>query len=350
MFSRNACPAGETFAPGHRSDMTDASGTTKYCYSPLGQLVRKVQKTGNYTYDANGNILNDGVRTYRYNAANRTDQIVHSGITSTMLYNGEGQRVLKTVTQTGQATEYEYYFYDEQGRVIGEYSGSTGALDNEMVYHADLPILAIRPSGVWMIHSDQLGTPRALVGTSGTIAWSWDSAAFGNTLQNSDPDGNLSHVYFDHRFPGQLYDSETQIHYNYFRDYDPSTGRYVQSDPIGLEGGINTYGYANQNPIRFVDPLGLYGTTSCAYYTERCKKDGGLYYCNIAPTVCSRTPDSRWTRCVRKCLQEADSLYCEPKQKNMCGGSDLPCVVNIHQMCWQECIKEGTPPSTQSGF
>jgi RHS repeat-associated protein len=111
-------------------------------------------------------------------------------------------------------------------------------------------------ANVYFVHSDQLNTPRAVTDSGGNLVWNWDSDPFGNASPNEQPAGPAQFV-LNQRFAGQYYDKETNLYYNYFRDYDPQTGRYVQSDPIGLEGGINTYAYVGGNPLAFSDPYGL---------------------------------------------------------------------------------------------
>ena len=102
----------------------------------------------------------------------------------------------------------------------------------------------------YFFHNDHLGTPQALTGVDQEIAWEVSQEPFGEgSITTSTVVQNI-------RFPGQYADVETGLSYNYFRTYDSSTGRYTQSDPIGLGGGINTYGYAYQNPLSYTDPTG----------------------------------------------------------------------------------------------
>jgi RHS repeat-associated protein len=113
---------------------------------------------------------------------------------------------------------------------------------------------------VYYIHTDHLDTPREITNEQNQTVWKNPplTEPFGMTPVDEDPDGDGQAFTFNLRFPGQYYDQETGTHYNYFRDnYLPDFGRYGQSDPIGLEGGINTYAYVNNNPLIFVDPLGL---------------------------------------------------------------------------------------------
>jgi RHS repeat-associated protein len=85
--------------------------------------------------------------------------------------------------------------------------------------------------------------------TSGRVEWQWDNGdPFGNNAPNENP-GGAGAFSFNLRFAGQYFDRETNTHYNVNRDYDPSTGRYLTSDPIGLRGGVNTYGYVGVNPL-----------------------------------------------------------------------------------------------------
>ncbi|HEY9268380.1 MAG TPA: RHS repeat-associated core domain-containing protein [Methylotenera sp.] len=127
-----------------------------------------------------------------------------------------------------------------------KYNTSTGAVTSTSQYY---------------LHSDHLNTPRLATNQAQTLLWSWDSDAFGLGNPNGDPDGDGVVVDIPLRFPGQIFEAYSNLNYNYFRDYDPNTGRYVQSDPIGLEGGLNTYGYVGGNPLIASDPLGLAAIT-----------------------------------------------------------------------------------------
>jgi len=109
------------------------------------------------------------------------------------------------------------------------------------------------------IQPDHLGSPRKVIQTSNNTAiWNWP--ILGNAFGEAAPTGTIT---LNLRFPGQYYDAESGLHYNYFRDYEAGTGRYVESDPIGLKGGISTYGYVYGDPLRLSDPLGLKARACC---------------------------------------------------------------------------------------
>ncbi|QGX39346.1 RHS repeat-associated core domain-containing protein [Permianibacter aggregans] len=241
-------------ANGNRLSKTEGSAFDQYTVSETSNRIDTISGALNrsYQYDAAGNTLSDGDRSYTYNTANRLTTITKGSVTQDNLYNGLGQRVRKTVD--GVST---LFIYDEAGHLIGEYDAAGTPL-MEVVYLGDQPILAMKPSGVYYVHADHLNTPRAIIGANQTVIWRWDSAAFGETAANEDPDGNGLAFRFNHRFPGQVLDVEVGLHYNYFRNYDPVTGRYIESDPIGLSDGVNTYGYVQQMPTQLKDPLGLF--------------------------------------------------------------------------------------------
>lgn len=111
---------------------------------------------------------------------------------------------------------------------------------------------------IYYIHADHLSTPRVIVNTANTFVWCWENShAFGASLPDDDPDGNAQLFEYHPRFFGQYFDKETDLHYNYFRYYEPETGWYISPDPIGLMGGLNVWRYVGQNPLNHRDPLGL---------------------------------------------------------------------------------------------
>jgi RHS repeat-associated protein len=119
---------------------------------------------------------------------------------------------------------------------------------------------SVQAQTLYFIEADHLNTPRLVADRTGATVWRWDNQEpFGNDVPNEDPGNTGNPIVVPLRFSGQYFDKETNIAYNYFRDYDPNIGRYIESDPIGLSGGFDTYSYVNSNPSIFVDREGLAG-------------------------------------------------------------------------------------------
>jgi RHS repeat-associated protein/uncharacterized repeat protein (TIGR02543 family) len=258
---------------GNRTEkITDTTTLNSYSTDPNSNRLHSQggAQAVNYSYDPAGHLTGDGTVSYSYNAAGRRISATAANLNANYTYNALGQRITKTVN--GNTTQY---VYDEQGHLAGEYDAS-GHLFQEILWLGDLPVAVLKPatgqavtSDIYYIHADHLGTPRKITRPGDNkVMWTWESEAFGASLPEQKPSG-LGNFVFNLRFPGQYYDQETGLFYNGFRNYDPTTGRYSESDPIGLAGGINTYGYVGGNPVNAIDPLGL----------EICAANGQLKTC-----------------------------------------------------------------------
>jgi len=249
-------------ATGNRTSLTHPAGvTTTYGYSGTSHRLDSVGATAR-SYDAAGNTTQIGgtAREFVYSDAGRMSQVKAGGVvTLRYVYNGRGEQVRK---YTG--TTSTYTVYDEAGHWLGDYD-TAGNPIQQVVWMDDLPVGLMASNGLNYVEADALGTPRAVIDPERNVAiWKWDltGEAFGNTAPNQNPDGDANAFLFNMRFPGQRYDAASGLNYNYFRDYESTTGRYTQSDPIGLDGGISTYGYVHGSPLIYGDPFGLVNHSS----------------------------------------------------------------------------------------
>lgn len=237
---------------GNRTNLS--IGGSSYPYTVQSSSNRVTQTAGpggnkSFGFDAAGNTTSAGSLGFAYDARGRMISATTALGPVTYQLNALGQRVAKTVS--GTTTRYHY---DANGNLIGE---TTGANHRDYAWLGDLPVAILEGTSQYYVHADHLDTPRVVTNAVNTIVWRWDSDPFGFFPAAEDPDGNSQLFTLNLRFPGQYFDKETNLHYNYYRDYDPQTGRYVQSDPIGIEGGINTYAYVDSDPLALVDPFGL---------------------------------------------------------------------------------------------
>lgn len=246
-------------ANGNRLTETGAAAST-YTIASTNNRVSSISGAlpRTYSYDTAGNVLTYASITATYNNRGRMKTLMKGAVTATYVYNALGQ----FVKQSGGPSGTVLYVYDEAGHILGEYT-STGALVQETIWMGDTPVATIRPGTpalIYYVHTDHLDTPRRVTRPSDNkLMWTWYSDAFGADLPNENPASGGTFKY-NLRFPGQLYDSHVGLNQNYFRDYDPAIGRYVQGDPIGFAGGMNTYAYVRGNPIRFMDRFGLQET------------------------------------------------------------------------------------------
>lgn len=255
---------------GNRLSETRGGTTDTYSYPPTNHRLDSINggSSVSFAYDAAGNATQKGSDTLSYNSAGRLAAVSRNGQTvGTYTHNASGQRVIKTAG--GTATVYHY---DQDGQLIAETTAS-GTVLTEYAHLDGMPLayFASATSGTSVggllgdllpatttlttnyFHLDHLGTPQHVTDASGDIVWSADQEPFGQATPaiTSTLTQNL-------RFPGQYFDAETGLHQNWFRDYDPTTGRYLQADPIGVEDGPSVFGYALQNPLRYTDFFGLH--------------------------------------------------------------------------------------------
>ncbi|MDC0357840.1 RHS domain-containing protein [Oligoflexia bacterium] len=283
-----------------------------YAYDDFGNRYPSTNPTS-WVYDKNGAVTQAGGITYTYDdQGNRTQKV--DGATTTKYIYDESDRLTGVESPVGTAVaSYGYdsngtrlwkdvggvktYFYYTDNGLSEEYDAS-GALVRSYLYEPDAffgtaPLALKDTQAYHYIHTDHLGTPQKLHTRNGAVTWGAKFSPFG---QASISPGSIENPI---RLPGQYFDSETGLHQNFMRDYDPTLGAYLEQDPYGILTGPNRYGYAYGDPMSFTDPTGEFAVVGvilvtvlldqimtgfpavkCALYLwDRCQYSGYGQYC-----------------------------------------------------------------------
>jgi RHS repeat-associated protein len=280
-------------------------GNTVFAYDPTGRILSAKGRIEEYfEFDPAGNRQPPGFGQFDV-PGNRVTVVgdlgyaydVHGNVTSRkkgaheeihFTWNAGHRLTEAKVTRKGttQTTRYEYDALGRRTRKIDAFGVTEFLWDGDLMIesrrnnkqalflfepYSFVPLATVQDEKIYWYQCDQIGAPQELTDQEGNIVWAADYTVWGEATLRKTGTGGASRyarrrqaepppvLEQPFRFQGQQFDEETGLHYNYFRDYDPTTGRYLQQDPIGLDGGINTYSYANADPNKYIDPTGEAG-------------------------------------------------------------------------------------------
>ena len=261
---------------GNRQTQVENGATSTYAYESGTNRLQSVAGASSlsFTLDQNGNTTAENAKTFTYNQNNRLIKASESGTTKGQYtFNANGQRATKAAG--GVSTVFHH---DQSGNLIAE-TTAAGATIAEYVWLESQPLAKVDSGGTRYIHPDHLGTPVLMTSPAKAVVWQIEAKPFG------DGSSITGTALLNLRFPGQYYDGETGLHQNWFRDYMPKVGRYVEADPLLQESPVvrrmgplrdlwsqdtSMYAYGRSNSTRWADPSGLIPTPKACKAIQDC--------------------------------------------------------------------------------
>jgi len=334
----------------HPGDQQDEAFT----YDTVGNRLTSVEHD-DWTYNSNNELVSyDGV-TYEYDANGNMVKKTDGGVITSFVYNIENRLVEVWNGEAGSGSLTARYYYDPFGRRLWKEAGGVRTYfhysDEGLIAEADasgnvVKSYGYKPGSTWMTdplfmkvgdqyyfyHNDHLGTPQEMTAVNGAVVWRAEYSSFGEaTVEVEAVENHL-------RFPGQYFDAETGLHYNWHRYYDPGIGRYLRADPIGLQKGKNhLFAYVLNNPINLIDPLGLlsgdggggggWGGNPCdgykKYFNSKCKDE------------CNEDKDDTYPKNAINCCNDFLKRY-SGKMYNKTVKAVASCLVKFEAVCQRE--------------
>jgi RHS repeat-associated protein len=237
---------------------TASHQSSSYSYQPFNRVVTIGSNT--YSYDANGNLTqkmdSTGTWNYSWDYENRLKQVTRPDSTTVSYkYDALGRKIQRNKS-TGGSTNYIYDGAD----VIKDINSDNSTVEYLNGPGIDNKLRQTSSAGTLYFSQDHLGSTRALTDSSGNVVESISYDSFGNG----------SSALSRYGYTGREWDADSNLYYYRNRWYDPQEGRFISEDPIGLGGGINLYAYVENNPLKFIDPMGTQGLI----YTQPTERSG----------------------------------------------------------------------------